>query len=108
MSKPLTGQALNKNVAIALGGTFEMAKKPNLSFVVVDGKRYGWGNNQACGAWAPSTDWAQGGPLIEREKITLSDCEGGWAAGYAGTLNSFGPTPLIAAMRCFVASKEMK
>lgn len=52
-----------------------------------------------------SMNWEQGGPLIEREKITTSDCEGGWVAGYNGTLTYFGPTLLIAAIRCFVASK---
>ena len=51
----------------------------------------------------PSTDWAQGGPIIEDEVITISDCECGWVAGYTGTLNSFGPTPLIAAMRCYAS-----
>lgn len=53
----------------------------------------------------PSTDWLTGGPLIEREKITVSDALNSWCAGYNGTLNTFGPTPLIAAMRCYVASK---
>jgi len=52
-----------------------------------------------------STNWLQGGPIIEREKITISDANEGWVAGYNGTLSYFGPTPLIAAMRCFVASE---
>jgi Protein of unknown function (DUF2591) len=52
-----------------------------------------------------SSHWSSGGPIIEREKITVSDCEGGWSAGLNGTLSHFGPTPLIAAMRCYVASK---
>lgn len=59
-----------------------------------------------------STNWSQGGPIIEREKIELSfdGAEGGvWAANFpAGLREEFfeiGPTPLIAAMRCFVASK---
>lgn len=55
--------------------------------------------------YSPSTDWAQGGPIIEQEKITISDSLDSWAAGYNGTLRYFGPTPLIAAMRCFVASE---
>jgi len=59
-----------------------------------------------------STDWAQGGPIIEREVISLIhpkyDC---WTAHcYDKTLDDEsytldGPTPLIAAMRCYVASK---
>jgi hypothetical protein len=55
--------------------------------------------------YSPSTDWAQGGPIIEREKITTSDALEAWAAGYNGTLSVFGPTLLIAAMRCYVARK---
>jgi len=57
-------------------------------------------------AYNPTTDWAQGGPILEREGITLSDASDTmWSAGYKGTLNHFGPTPLIAAMRCMVSSK---
>ena len=53
-----------------------------------------------------STDWAQGGPIIERELISVSSQTNGhsWAAKGAHNY-SYGPTPLIAAMRCFVASK---
>jgi len=63
--------------------------------------------------YSPSTYWAEGGPIIEREKIgfwayTLDE-EGnenpGWyAETFAGSVAT-GPTPLIAAMRCFVASE---
>ena len=56
-----------------------------------------------------STDWSQGGPIIEREKITPYAPVPGdpnWSAFYAQTPGtSYGPTPLIAAMRCYVASK---
>lgn len=61
----------------------------------------------------PSTDWAQGGPIIEREGGTLwSTNASGWR--YKWPYNHvddkegpsmIGPTPLIAAMRCYVASK---
>lgn len=65
-----------------------------------------------------STDWSQGGPIIEREKIDLC-----WSPGRTACMATIsvlwpkeldcglrcvsmvGPTPLIAAMRCFVASK---
>lgn len=78
--------------------------------------------------WEPSTDWAHGGPIIERERINVVD-----HAAYQGNLlrnadEQFaafigdpwqlhdlgglifydvqkGPTPLVAAMRAFVASK---
>jgi hypothetical protein len=52
-----------------------------------------------------STDWSQGGPIIEREGIALLP-EHEWC-GYIDNIRSqkYGPTPLIAAMRCYVASK---
>ena len=54
-----------------------------------------------------STNWAQGGPIIEREKIAVqSPNDKGWyARDYAFKTHMSGSTPLIAAMRCFVASK---
>lgn len=57
-----------------------------------------------------STDWSQGGPIIEREKLDVMWCGDRWCA-YAMTpdketqLVDEGPTPLIAAMRCYVASR---
>jgi hypothetical protein len=57
-----------------------------------------------------STDWAQGGPIIEREGINLRALSGAlweaetWSAD-GGQYLLDGPTPLIAAMRCYVASK---
>ena len=63
--------------------------------------------------WIPtecySTDWAEGGPIIEREGILLDQYHDfpNWAASCPpkSGFNRFGPTPLIAAMRCYVASK---
>lgn len=67
-----------------------------------------------------STDWSQGGPIIEREisKLFKNMC-GTYTAQIrheenhsevlrkilVGYTNCAGPTPLIAAMRCYVASK---
>ena len=67
-------------------------------------------------AYNPSTDWAQAGPIIEREGVCIAkvgrsaddaiaphpDC---WAAHIDGAYCKYSPTPLIAAMRCYVASK---
>ena len=80
--------------------------------------------------YKPSTDWAQGGPIIEREHIDLSAYSNHWEARlWAGwednqknnpphiaaakhrigrvtqSIVKHGETPLIAAMRCYVASK---
>ena len=52
-----------------------------------------------------STDWAEGGPIIEREKITTEWTGEDWMGYIRHDEEFFGPTPLIAAMRCYVASK---
>jgi hypothetical protein len=71
------------------------------------------------GTYKPSTDWEQGGPIIEREKLCVGHkhqcdpeyCEVNdpvtncWARTTSGGYLSYGPTPLIAAMRCYCASK---
>ena len=58
-------------------------------------------------AWTKySTDWAQGGPIIEREKTAIKENGyGHWFAKVGAGKWMHGPTPLIAAMRCYVASK---
>ena len=64
-------------------------------------------------AFCPSTDWAQGGPIIEREGMQLQmEDIGEWHAtmwwddgeGQREVVMQ-AATPLIAAMRCYVASK---
>lgn len=66
--------------------------------------------------YKPSTDWSQGGPIIEREGISLvydvelcqEEGQEYYATSYAvesGEGRIYGPTPLIAAMRCYVAFK---
>lgn len=75
------------------------------------------------GMWGWATDWAQGGPIIDREDIAMSSKPDGLWAAYAPkgtrlvqhggqavevfnwTYKQQGYTPLIAAMRCYVASK---
>lgn len=56
-----------------------------------------------------STDWAYGGPIIERERILLDlvgpDDDPEWEGRIVGVWMEYGPTPLIAAMRCYVGSK---
>ena len=58
-------------------------------------------------AWPYSTDWAQGGPIIERENIALYPHGDGTyeAEVFLNPKRGAGPTPLIAACRCYVASK---
>jgi hypothetical protein len=98
----LTGAALDWAVAKCEG------KTPSL-FIF---RRTG----QLASAHHYSTDWAQGGPIIEREKIGLLHAENTlphqrWDAGETDeTPNTLwalacGATPLIAAMRTYVRSK---
>ena len=85
----LTGVALDWAVAEAEGHDFPAA-------------------DAFCGIFNPSTDWAQGGPIIERWMIDCDTYRHGWrAARHVSTTPTYGygPTPLIAAMRCYVASK---
>ena len=59
----------------------------------------------------PSTDWSRAGPIIERERIGFKYTGKAlefvaWVNGELSTKHDqYGPTPLIAAMRCYVASK---
>jgi len=70
--------------------------------------------------YRPSTDWSQGGPLIERHRITIHYVQvgeepHGWMAAlnedrsYMSNILRYEqrgcPTPLIAAMRALVAAK---
>ena len=103
----LIGRQLDSAVALAHGWELE---------------NYGWwkidrgpNGGQLCysqgrvGEFSPSTNWAQGGPLIERECIELVPSLGG-SLWYAESIDRKAraeacPTPLIAAMRCLVASR---
>jgi len=98
----LTGAALDWAVAEANGTPIYRDGK-TLSRMDVDGGIY----------WQPSIDWSQGGPIIEREGINLDNYAKNpqWSAWTpapdqaTGESQAYGPTPLIAAMRCYVASK---
>jgi hypothetical protein len=106
----LTGAALDWAVAKADGSIPFDEDGP------VCWKEDGYGHASRC-AWAPSTNWAQGGPIIEREGISVF-CGGLGATGYWNAYyadrdewhdvdlhKQVGPTPLVAGMRCYVASK---
>lgn len=105
----LTGAALDWAVA-------KCENIPSLHLVKKPGKVCVYGEiSNIDFPYQPSTDWAQGGPVIEREKIEIrkgnplyfpkgnekgEHYESLWLAG-----KQHGQTPLIAAMRCYVASK---
>ena len=102
----LIGPALDWAVAKALSDPSHKPQFPD----PLEG--YGSGPVYTVGTY--STDWSQGGPIIERKVIAIYKGEPGarqpdWHAykwGQQGVEHKgYGPTPLIAAMRCFVASK---
>jgi hypothetical protein len=66
-------------------------------------RQYGNGAEQ----YAPSLLWHQGGSIIEQSRITIRAGAGYWAAfiDAANQPDEEGETPLIAAMRAFVASR---
>ncbi len=95
-TKDLTGPALDWAVAKCEGIEWENGD--------LDAAEYGPG-------FRPSVDWAHGGPIIEREGMVLHPYNNGWVAGIDVSENpakslwaarSKGPTPLVAAMRCYV------
>lgn len=59
--------------------------------------------------FTPSNDWSHGGPIIEEKKITVQYNTSGenklWEAFINTNTFASGKTPLVAAMRCFIASK---
>lgn len=96
----LTGAVLDWAVAKCAGKIDrcgEVTRIGNQLFCYEDGERM---------RYAPSTDWSQGGPIIEREELSRLMCFNTheWLCNN-GPIFCEGPTPLIAAMRCYVASK---
>jgi len=104
----LTGAALDWAVAKSMGGHIGV-DNGNVCFDTKDGDGFN--------VFSPSTNWSQGGLIIERESIGFTQgnevCDD-WVASYSwvkprmdmdDSVEGIGPTPLIAAMRCYVASK---
>jgi len=103
----LTGKPLDYAIAVCEGGTGFIYDGITMCFEINDKTRVlatGWTVSMNYG---PSIDWTTGGPIFEREKIELVPNGDGWDA-FADRdehIPHEGPTPLIAAMRCYVASK---
>ena len=96
----LKGAALDWAVAKCIGHRVAANYGAYIRIHLPDPKQFGYTL-----AFCPSTDWSQAGPIIERERITaIAMPNGTWAT--STPLHTFHhPTPLIAAMRCYVASK---
>ena len=105
----LTGAALDWAVAKCEG--YEIVRMRGNEITFLDRTDDGALNERQIGY---STDWAQGGAIIEREKIDVMWCGDRWCAYTADAECTTGDdrqpvtegaTPLIAAMRGYVASK---
>lgn len=100
----LTGDALDWVVAVCENTLDDRYPGGKVAFFravrAANGRRY-------------SERWGQGGPIIDREKISLIHFQGTgrWRASVYTpnedrvAVDGHGPTSLIAAMRCYVASK---
>ena len=105
----LTGISLDYAVALASGATAFQSDDIRW-FFTLHGDTYalssGWGSM----SYHPSTNWAQGGPLIQMYEIDLKSVEEGvWQASNIFDdmewYHFLGYSPLEAAMRCHVAHK---
>lgn len=115
-TETLIDKALDYAVAKSEGGTDFASDGIVLGFRLngqIKVLAKGWATSMS---FCPSTDWAKGGPIIEREKIDVfytATHELGFKAVICPDRISngdfyyqqYGPTALIAAMRCYVASK---
>lgn len=115
-TQELTGPTLDYFVAKALGLRCALevhpmtVPKPTGCWLIPDGQRL---PDYKAGPFAPSTNWNQGGPIIERESIGIDPWINGYGGGWTAICVAQGglehrqewEAPLIAAMRAFVAAK---
>jgi hypothetical protein len=100
-TKDLSGVALDWAVAAALGGTGLWYDTIATWWIKLDGVdralSTGWAQS-----FMPSTDWSQGGPIIERAGMNFSDS--GQLASIVDGREYKGDSHLISGMRCYVAN----
>lgn len=113
----LSGVALNYAVAIACGYKCALDSPENgPDEWIVMGREDMWLERDPdyFDVWSPSTDWSQGGPLIERFKIQLEYIGPDWhgekldlweASPYSLPGGAIGESMLIASCRAIVAAK---
>lgn len=99
----LEGALLDAAVAKAEGLDFRLQGLGTADPAVVIGVRQFW----------PSGNWGDGGPIIERRRISLMVASDGWEASVGGYIpmldhdppHGRGPFALVAAMRAYVFSR---
>ena len=104
-TQDLIGAQLDWAVAKAEGDLY-----PQGDVMVLEGKLFSIepGDYETSDRWrkySPSTDWNLAGPIIEQEGIGLMPSGTAYFERNGGTFYSYGPTPLVAAMRCFCVSR---
>jgi len=106
--RELTGAQLDYWVARAEGWTLKSAAPYNGLLYATAERPSEW---RWLDMFKPSTGWAHGGPIIERERIGVAPSgDGSWSSfkvlkNEDACISMSGPDPLTAAMRAYVASK---
>jgi hypothetical protein len=106
----LSGKALDYAVAICLGGTNFWYDTVATYWITIYGKSRAFSNSWGKASFAPSTNWDHAGPIIEQliaQKCSLLTTKFDKPACFHWQTGKtyIGETILIAAMRCYVASK---
>lgn len=118
----LKGPLLRRAVAMAEGHQLKREESGELAVWFKPGSGLGPCASLSEYGYCPDINWQQGGPIIERERISILSARlgyGAWGAAfragceyhvtddltYEDAREQEGPTPLIAAMRAYVASK---
>jgi len=112
----LTGAALDWAVAVV-----DERREPRIEYAYMDKKPFISvyiqcdlsGDTEYRGPYDPHKNWAIAGPIIEREWLDVTPWPNEsaedlrWQCSQHDNIDCtyFGPTPLIAAMRCFVAAE---
>lgn len=113
LTTKLTACALDWHVGRAMGFNVTV-REGFLRLPTIEASCKDYFGQWAAVIWMPSSTWHQGGPIIEQEMrdhgfdLWTTHGMNDYAATYERGLPDsyiYGPTPLIAAMRCFVASK---
>jgi hypothetical protein len=105
----LGGEALNHAVGKALGWTdYPTDSIEHGSVRHLDPLRTPFGKVLNKSSFKPSTDWVDAGPIIEANNIfVMKNSKDQWVSivHRGHPVGVVGPTPIVAAMRCFVKSK---
>ena len=106
----LSGALLDAAVGKALGWERQMCEGAEWWWAVPRGRRHDPTNAEMRVAhFQPSTEWRDGGPIIDRKRILFGETCGGEIgaklSAFSDEFDGIGATHLMAAMRACVASE---